>query len=88
MWMLRNWALWGALLWSIPATAETFRCSGHIVETGMSQDEVLEHCGPPDTSSNQTRISWTYKEYAGGMDIVVYFYANGDVESIESVRHQ
>jgi hypothetical protein len=74
------------LILSLSAHADTFRCDGHIIEDGMSQDEVLQHCGQPDEMNNQVHITWTYKQHEGGMDIIVYFYANGDIEKIESVR--
>jgi len=76
------------LIVSLGAYAETFRCDGHIIERGMSQEDVLQHCGEPDVRSNQTRISWTYTQEVGRMDIVLYFYANGDVEAIESVHNE
>jgi len=74
------------LFWTLAVQADTFRCAGHIIERGMSQDEVLQHCGQPDATDNQVRISWTYNDQPGGVDVVVYFYANGDVEAIESKR--
>ena len=74
------------LFLTLVAQADTFRCAGKIIERGMSQDEVLQHCGQPDATDNQVRISWTYNDQPGGVDIVVYFYANGDVEAIESKR--
>ena len=74
------------LILSVSAHADTFRCDGHIIEKGMSQDEVLQYCGQPDEMNNQVHITWTYKQHEGGMDIIVYFYANGDIEKIESVR--
>jgi hypothetical protein len=75
------------LMLSFSANAEKFRCDGHIIEAGMSQDEVLQHCGQPDEMNNQVHITWTYKQHEGGMDIIVSFYANGDVVEIESVRN-
>ena len=69
------------------AWAEKIRCDGKIVETGMQQEEVLRLCGQPDEMSNQTRISWTYHDWEGGrMKLVIYFYANGEVEAIETVH--
>ena len=74
------------LLVSLPAFADTFRCAGHIIEAGMSRDEVLEHCGSPAEENHQTVNAWTYIRENGQLDVVVYFYANGNVEKIESVR--
>lgn len=76
------------MILSLAVHAEDFRCDGHIIETGMSQNEVLQYCGEPDMRSNQSRISWTYTQQDGGRDIVVYFYNNGDVEAIESVFNE
>lgn len=72
------------LILSLSANADSFRCEGQIIEQGMSQDDVLQYCGQPDSTNNEVRISWTYKRQAGEMDIVIYFYANGDIEQIES----
>ena len=74
------------LFLALVARADTFRCEGHIIEQGTPQDEVLQYCGQPDATDNQVRISWTYNDQPGGVDIVVYFYANGHVEAIESKR--
>ena len=68
------------------ATAETIRCDGHIIERGMSREEVLEHCGPPDAENLVDENSWTYQRGTTGMTEVVYFLANGDVEKVESLR--
>jgi hypothetical protein len=78
----------GAVMLSPAAQADTFRCAGQIIEQNMSQEEVVEYCGQPDETNNQTRISWTYKQQAGSQDVVVYFYNNGDVEEIETVPEQ
>jgi hypothetical protein len=79
-------ALMLCLFLPMAAQADTFRCDGQIIEQGMNQDQVLQYCGQPDETNNQVRISWTYKRQAGEMDIVIYFYANGDIEEIESQR--
>jgi hypothetical protein len=79
-------ALMLCLFLPMAAQADTFRCDGQIIEKGMNQDQVLQYCGQPDERNNQVRISWTYKRQAGGMDIVIYFYANGDIEEIDSQR--
>jgi hypothetical protein len=75
------------LVLSLSARADTFRCDGHIIEEGMSQDEVLKHCGQPDEMNNQVHITWTYKQPEGRMDIVIYFYANGNIEQIRSMHN-
>lgn len=62
-----------------PAAADgTFRCGSKLVEPGMSQAEVLGHCGEPTTRtvetedvrsgpqvSGKTEVSrWTYESYS------------------------
>jgi hypothetical protein len=37
--------------------------------------------------NNQVHITWTYKQAEGRMDIVIYFYANGNIEQIKSVHN-
>jgi outer membrane protein assembly factor BamE (lipoprotein component of BamABCDE complex) len=79
-------ALIACIVLTPPVYADTFRCAGHIIEAGMSRDEVLEHCGSPAEENHQTVNTWTYIRENGKLDVVVYFYANGNVEKIESVR--
>ena len=81
------WLLTGLFL-AIPAGAETMRCNGHIIEKGMTQDEVLQHCGQPDQTNNMAAISWTYLNPGHQMKHVVYFYNNGKVERVESQSQQ
>ena len=72
------------LVFWAPANADNFRCAGHIIEKGMSQAEILEHCGQPDARGTEVHNTWTYKAAAGHRDIVVYFYANGNIEQIRT----
>ncbi|MCP4277434.1 MAG: DUF2845 domain-containing protein [Gammaproteobacteria bacterium] len=72
---------------SVVAHADTFRCAGHIIEDGMSRGEVLQHCGSPNEENHQTVNTWTYERNAGKLDIVIYFYSNGNIEKIESVHN-
>ena len=58
---------------------DSMRCGGKIIVTGMTQSEVLEHCGEPTAkaeeelpvrSGNQVvgktlRYRWTYESYSG-----------------------
>lgn len=75
------------LILSLSANADTFRCEGQIIEQGMTQDDVLQYCGQPDSTNNESHITWTCKRQAGEMDSVIYFYANGDIERIESQQN-
>jgi len=64
------------------------RCSGHIVERGMTREQVLEYCGQPDQTDNMSELAWTYRNPGHQMKHVVYFYNNGNVERVESVSQQ
>jgi hypothetical protein len=77
-----------ALLLAATASAETMRCAGHIIEKGMTRDEVSQYCGPPDEQSTQGEISWSYLNAGHQMKHIVYFYNNGKVERIESQSTQ
>jgi len=79
-------ALSFALL-SFSAVAETFRCNGEIISEGMTQEQVRSKCGQPDEIMTQTHYYWVYKRDGGDLDVRVYFYANGEVEKIDSVRY-
>ena len=67
--------------------AEKFRCNGHIIESGMTDEDVLKHCGQPDARSNEVHITWVYRDQPGGVNVTIFFYANGVVEKIESERN-
>ena len=59
------------------ADDESFRCGSKLIVVGMSQDEVLSHCGEPSSRSEEaqdvrsgnrvvgttTRHRWTYDSY-------------------------
>jgi hypothetical protein len=77
-----------ALLLATAASAETMRCAGHIIEKGMTRDDVSQYCGPPDEQSTQGEISWSYLNAGHQMKHVIYFYNNGKVERIESQSTQ
>ncbi len=79
-------ALMACLAVVTPAVAEdSFRCGSKLVMTGMSQAEVLQHCGPPTSkveekmpvrSGNQvvgetTTYRWTYESY-GATRVLVF----------------
>jgi len=76
------------LVMPVVASAETIRCSGHIIDRDMSKDDVLKHCGPPDEKNHQVTRTWTYKGLEGRQHtVVIYFYNNNKVEDIETVIH-
>lgn len=68
------------LLPGVPALADEndFYCGGTIIERGMTQADVLQHCGPPTSKATQdvpvrsgNRVvgttqneSWTYSSYS------------------------
>jgi hypothetical protein len=76
-----------ALFYAPALLAETFRCEGVIIEKGMHQNEVSEHCGPADSINTQNHNYWVYEKAAGHLDVYVYFYNNGDIEKIETAGH-
>jgi hypothetical protein len=72
---------------SAPASADTLRCGNKIVETGMTQDEVRQHCGNPSSTeveehdvragprvigTTQLHI-WTYNRASGQNAAVLEF---------------
>lgn len=78
----------------IAGADETFRCGAKLIEPGLSQAEVLELCGEPDSrdaevqdvrSGNrvvgQTEVQrWTYSSYAATRTLV---FDQGTLKSIE-----
>jgi Protein of unknown function (DUF2845) len=68
----------GSVLFSTAVADESFRCGSKIIEVGMTQADVLEHCGDPTAravevqdvrSGNQvvgkTELRrWTYESYS------------------------
>ncbi|MGI9290984.1 MAG: DUF2845 domain-containing protein [Gammaproteobacteria bacterium] len=71
---------------TVSAHAETFRCNGSIISEGMTREQVRSECGSPDEVVTQTHYYWVYKRDGGDLDVRVYFYANGEVEKIDSFR--
>jgi hypothetical protein len=64
---------------SLPTfAADSARCGSKVVTVGMTQDEILEHCGEPTSreveeqpvragsvvTGTTTRERWTYESYA------------------------
>ena len=77
---LVNAALWALMLAAtIPAlAADTARCGSKVVSVGMTQAEILEHCGTPTAreveeqpvragtivTGTTTLERWTYESYS------------------------
>ena len=48
---LSSIAFVGALCLALPAAADTLRCGSSLISEGMTQGEVLQKCGDPDSST-------------------------------------
>lgn len=86
------------LVISIPAIAENLRCGSKIVTTGMSMDEVREHCGSPSSSSTEeqdvrsgnrvvgkTQVhTWRYNRGSGQRTAVLEF----DQDKLRSITYE
>jgi Protein of unknown function (DUF2845) len=72
------------LTFSAAVQGESTRCDGVIIDEGMTEEEVRQHCGPPDRINTETHYYWVYMRDAGDTELRIYFYANGEVEQIDS----
>ena len=73
---------------------DSFRCGSKLIVTGMTQAEVLEYCGPPESTSEEavpvrsgnqvvgrTAVwRWTY-EFSGTKRVLVF-----DQDTIKSIE--
>lgn len=85
-WLVQLSTALSLALLSLNAGAETFRCNGNIISEGMTREQVRSECGQPDEIVTQTHYYWVYMRDGGDLDVRVYFYANGEVEKIDSLR--
>ncbi len=82
---LRGVALLLTSAFVAPVGADSaFRCGSKLIEIGMSQDDVLSHCGEPMTRADETQpvrsgpqvtgttvvSRWTYESYRGSRVLV------------------
>jgi hypothetical protein len=71
-----------ALVAAGPASADTFYCGTHLIEEGMTRDEVTKYCGEPDSKSIQ---NWVYDRGPEKFDVTVHFLDNGTVSRIQEM---
>jgi hypothetical protein len=67
------------------ASAGSFYCGTHIIDEGLSMDEVQSKCGQPDSSEGNT---WRYKRGSGQFDVVVHFGADSTVNRIDEISDE
>src|SRR5690606_24712870 len=73
-------ALAGAML--VPAAAQTFRCSGSIIDRGAIAAEVLSKCGEPESRESRTEPVMARRvnggtHVVGTITIEEWIYARG-----------
>lgn len=66
-----------ALIFAMPANAETLRCGSKIVDTGMSMDEVKKHCGNPSSSSIEEQDVRSGNRVVGKTQVHTWLYNRG-----------
>ena len=73
---------------------DSFRCGSKLIVTGMTQAEVLEYCGPPESTSEEAvpvrsgnqvvgetkSVRWTYESY-GATRVLVF-----DQDVLKSIK--
>ena len=64
----------------------SMRCSGRLVDQGMTKDEVIQVCGPPTTGKEDDN----YWYYDRGSSILVtrLFFVGDKVEFIDDVARE
>ena len=76
-----GWLVVGLMMFSLDAMAESIRCGTHLVDEGMSAEEVRELCGEPTTIEENGTV-WTYD--FGPADLIkVIIFIQGEVEYIK-----
>lgn len=83
------------LVTAAPALADdSFRCGSKLIVTGMTQAEVLDYCGPPESTSEEAvpvrsgnqvvgetkSFRWTYESY-GATRVLVF-----DQDVLKSIK--
>jgi len=87
-----------ALLWATTSGADTLRCGGKIVQTGMTMAEVKKYCGNPSSTSieeqdvragprvvGKTQVhTWRYNRSSGQRTAVLEF----DLQKLMSITYE
>ena len=88
----------GVLLLASTAYSDTLRCGSKIVDTGLTMEEVREHCGSPTSTSveeqdvragnrvvGKTQVhTWRYARSAGQNTAVLVF----DQDKLMSISYE
>jgi hypothetical protein len=64
---------------SFTASADTFYCAETLIEEGMKQSEVQQHCGEPSSSSG---YNWVYDRGPEKFVVHIHFEPDGTVGEI------
>lgn len=68
-------------LMPMPASQSAgFRCSGQIIDVGMSMNKVLENCGPPTQDLGDR---WIYNRGPDQFTIIIHVQPDNTVGQIE-----
>jgi len=62
---------------STDAVADTLRCGSKIVSVGMTQDEVLKHCGKPSSSKIEDHDVRSGARVVGTTQLHIWTYNRG-----------
>ena len=55
----------------------TLRCKGKLIRAGMAADEVLQHCGDPDTKTIEQRPVFSGNRQTGTYEVEIWRYDRG-----------
>jgi hypothetical protein len=69
-----------ALVAAGPVSADSFYCGSRLIEEGMTRDEVIKHCGEPDSKTIQ---NWVYDRGPEQFDVTIHFLDNGTISRIQ-----
>ena len=75
--------LLAAAIGACPLSALSLECGGEFVDTGISEAQLLELCGEPDSRDG---ANWIYRQ-PGSLPVMVTF-ANGVVIFIRDVESE
>jgi hypothetical protein len=67
------------------ASADSFYCGTHIIEEGLSMDDVQAKCGEPESIEGNT---WRYARGSNQFDVVLHFGADSTINRIVEVSDQ
>jgi hypothetical protein len=65
---------------SFTACADSFYCGESLIEEGMEQSEVIQHCGEPTSRSG---YDWVYDRGPEKFTVNIHFEPDGTVGQIK-----